>query len=107
MNYLVCEKTTLLRSYYVYVDNRQYLADNIFEKNNIKVKYRKELDYPESDYKIIFVSVSNRKDFLFVKSMCELEEAMINKGYNDYEETCNKIFYNLETPKKKVKRCIV
>ena len=104
MNFYVCERASLLRSYYIYVDCRKYLADDCFIKNNIKVKYKKELDYPNTDYKIMFVSVSNKKDYLFVKAMCELEDRMLERGYDDYEETCNEIISKISKPKKKVKK---
>ena len=107
MNFFLYEKISLFRSYYIYVDSKQYLADDIFIKNNIKVKFEKELKYSDSDYKIMLVSVSNRKDYLFVKAMCELEEKMLNKGFDNYEEICNEVFNNLSKSKKKVKKCII
>ena len=55
----------------------------------------------------MLVSVSNRKDYLFVKAMCELEEKMLNKGFDNYEEICNEVFNNLSKSKKKVKKCII
>lgn len=103
MNFITREKQDLFKSYYIYLDSNKNMADSIFKDNNIKVKYQKELDYPNSDYKIMFVSVSNKKDYLFVKSMCELEDKMLERNYLDYEEMCDSVFSKLTSSKKKVK----
>lgn len=106
MNFKVCDRLNLLRSYYMYIDNTNCLADKHFKNNNIKVFHKKEWDIPNTDYKVIYASVSNLKDYLFVKAMCELEEEILNNGATDYEEICSKMFHNNKI-KKKVKKCII
>lgn len=102
MNFKICDKTNILRSYYIYIDNNSSLADKHFKNNNIRVFHKKEWDIPNTDYKVIYASVSNQKDYLFVKAMCELEEEILDNGFNEYEEICNKMLHNYKK-KKKVK----
>ena len=104
MNFIIPDRQGLFRSYYIYLDNKNNLSDSIFKDNNIKVNCKKELSYPNSDYKIKFVSICNNKDYLFVKAMCELEDKMIEEEYLDYEEICDNVFSSIIKSKKKVKR---
>lgn len=106
MNFKICERVNILRSYYVYVDNNGDFANKHFKNNNIRVFHKKEWNIPNTDYKIIYVSVNNQKDYLFVKAMCELEDEMLDNGFNEYEEICNKMLQNYKK-KKKVKKCII
>lgn len=102
MNYFECENETLLNSHFIFIDNDNYLSKDIFKDNEIRVKFKKIYDHPNSKYKIIFASTNKYRDFLFIKSMFELENMMMENGYEDYDNVCNEIFSNLSKPKKKV-----
>ena len=106
MNYYEYKSNLSIRTKFFYIDCTKYLADDIFIANNVKVKYKKELFYSDTDYKVIFVSVPKLNDYLFIKSMDELCDKMLERGYTDYEEICEEIISKINQPKKKVKKCI-
>ncbi len=103
MNYFECGQDGFFTSTFMYVDCNQHLADNFFINNNIAVEFLEELDF-NSKYKIIFVSVNDKKSYLFVKSMIELSDLMAERGYDDYEQVCRQIFD--EEMKKRASKCI-
>ena len=107
MNYLMCDNKVLFNSNYIYIDCKESFSDIIFSNNKVKVKYKKEVDYPDTDYKIMLVSVSTNKELMFLKSMRELEKEMIRRGFNDYNDVCDTIFADITKESKKVKKWMI
>lgn len=104
MNYFECGQDGFFTSTYMYVDSRKHLADDFFVSNKLNVEFLDEIEYLNSKYIIVFVNIFDKKSYLFVKSMIELSELMEERGYDDYEDVCNKIFDN--EMKVRAKRCI-
>ena len=46
-NYIPLKNFSLKYKYFCYFDTRDYVADNLFAKNNVSVKYEKEACRPD------------------------------------------------------------
>ena len=107
MNFVICDKASLFRSYYIYLDYKDNFSDKFLSNNKVKTRCIRELEYPDSEYTIKYVSINNQKDYLFVKAMCELEETIIENGDEEYLEVCDKVFSKIMKSKKKVRTCMI
>ena len=76
---------------YAYVDTHNYIADSLFYKREIPVKFMDEYVKDGEDYRIIFCSIKRRYNEQFKKALEELKSKMLLCGHNDYEEYCNKL----------------
>lgn len=77
-------------AYYFYIDKDCYLADSLFEKYNIKVRFIGEYtrdDFPE--YVIIKCKVRKKYDLDFQKAMKQLHGKMLVLNSPTYRKACN------------------
>ena len=91
-NYIKLKKFSLFKNYYVFVDTKDYLADQIFIRNKVKVDFGEEAsceDYPK--YVVIFCKIKKKDNNKFLKSLEELERKMLILGHTDYGNICQKI----------------
>ena len=93
-NYIKLTNFSLFNYYYVFVDAPEYLADQIFIKNKVRVKFSKHMAHPETQYLIIFCKIHKKDEKAFLKSLEELPTKMSLLGYKDYEEGC-KLFISM------------
>ena len=86
-NYLRLNKFSFRYNHYVFVDTSEYLADMIFIKNKLKVRFsNKELRKPSTDYVVVFCKVKKKDTETFRKSMKELSDKMELMGRSDYSD---------------------
>lgn len=83
---------------YMYVDayiNDHYVADSIFIRNRIPIKFEETFESPDSDYCICFCKVKKAYKEEMEKSFQELKTKMALLGFLDYESFCNEMFKTL------------
>ena len=86
-NYLNLNKFSFRYNYYAFVDTTEYLADAIFAKNKLTVRFmNKEMRKPDTDYVVVFCKVKKKDAHIFRASMGELEQKMVLMGYSDYSD---------------------
>lgn len=90
-NYVQIDKFSLRYRYFCYVDVKQYLADELFKKNRIRVWFTKEYGKEDKDYIAIMCKVYKRDAKKFEALMPELEKKMLLMGYTDYAEICGEL----------------
>ena len=88
MNYICFNG--LFSLHYAYIDSHNYLADSLFNKRDIPVKFGDEMVRQGDKYRIIFCKVKKKYKEQFEKAMQELTNKMLLCGYTDYEEFCKK-----------------
>ena len=87
--YIKCRNKSLFYYYYFYIDILQeeiYLADRIFVKNNLNVKFIKDYKAPNFDLYGHIVKVKKKDEKVLLKCLEELNNKMILLGYNGYEK---------------------
>lgn len=104
MNYYECSNKGINKTVFFYIDNDEYLADDFFIKNKLKIKFKDEMASNKNNYRILFVKVNKKQKDLFIDCMEQLHNKMILKGYRDYDEICDDIMKKFkDKPKRKVK----
>ena len=92
MNNYICLTSSKLSRYkqYMYVDCKNYLADDLFIKNKITVKFEGDFTKDDSDYIFVYCKVKKKDHDKFIETLGELKNKMLIMGYSDYESFCKK-----------------
>lgn len=88
VNYVEESKRSLWYKHFCYADVREYLADALFEKYNIHVRYEGEYQKAGCDYVFIFCKVPKKEADKFEMALDELKRKMLLLGYPEYPEIC-------------------
>ena len=75
---------------YIYVDCKNYLADDLFIKNKITVNFEGDFTKDDSDYIFIYCKVKKKDHDKFIETLGELKNKMLIMGSSDYESFCEK-----------------
>lgn len=94
-NYYQLKKFSFFYHSFVFLDTKEYMADQIFINHKIKVHFGRELENPNSDYIAVFIKVKKKETEEFLRSMEELENKMLLKGHKDYPDFCNRFMKSL------------
>ena len=73
---------------YAYLDTHSYIADSIFYKHEIPVRFEDEFVKDGEKYRVIFCSVKRKYKAKFERALLEIHNKMLLCGYNDYEDSC-------------------
>ena len=92
MNNYICLTSSKLSRYkqYMYVDCKNYLADDLFIKNKITVNFEGDFTNDDSDYIFVYCKVKKKDHDKFIEILGELKNKMLIMGYSDYESFCEK-----------------
>lgn len=96
------EKFSFFRLYYAIIDVDEYLADNLFIKHQVTVRFGPEYMSPDSKYRVIFCSIRKRDEQAFLKAMEELPNKMLLLGHTDYPEYCARLRRSMDNAKEGV-----
>ena len=97
MNYVFLGKRFYL--HYAYIDTCNYLADSLFNKHDITVRFGEEYHKAGEKYIILFCKIKKKYKAKFERAMLELHNKMLICGHNDYEDFCNDIFRSFKDEK--------
>ena len=90
-NYIYLKSSTLSKyKQYMYVDCKNYLADDLFIKNKITVNFEGDFTKDDSDYIFVNCKVKKKDHDKFIETLGELKNKMLIMGYSDYESFCAK-----------------
>lgn len=96
-NHIEIRKISLLYCQYCFVDTGEYLADGIFYKNRITVRFGAEFVREGTSYRFIFCKIRKKDRSIFLQSMEELKKKMLLTGNVDYERFCEKITMSMNS----------
>jgi len=94
-NYYTLEKFSLRHDYYCFVDTEKYLADELFIRHRVSVKFQQEYQKDGMNYLIIFCKVRKRDKEEFLEALKELKNKMLLLGYTDYQDFCEELSKNI------------
>lgn len=86
-------------AHYMYFDlnvEKNYVADSLFYKREIPVKFKDEMVRDGDKYRAIFCKVKRKYKDKFEEALKELPTKMSLLGYNDYEEYCQNILKEMD-----------
>ena len=84
-----------LRPAYAYVDlnvDADYVADSLFFRRRIRVKFKEEFSLDGDKYRVIFCTVKKKDQKAFEEALDEIPAKMDLFGHLDYKEYCSKLF---------------
>ena len=87
-NYFRAETKNPVYANYVYVDTKEHLADTLFIRNKVYVKFEREYAKEGTDYVIIFCRVRKKEISKILKSFEDVDNKMALLGHSDYNEFC-------------------
>lgn len=93
-------KFSLLNTYFMFFDTEEYLADILFIRQRITVKFRDEYKTPDSPYVAIFCSVRKKDEDKFIEALRDLPDKMTLFGYTDYLSVCTGFFDQIKAESK-------
>ena len=73
---------------YAYIDLEDHLADSLFERENVAVKYEQEFVNPVNNYRLVICRVLPWHRDGFLKALSRLPNKMNLLGFNDYQQFC-------------------
>ncbi len=90
-NYILVQKH-LFRSEYIFVDAEEYLANQLFINEKIRVDFGKEFGHSEKKYLFISCKIWNKDRDKFLLAMEKLRNKMPLVGNTDYRRFCKETF---------------
>ena len=93
-----------INQYYLYVDlnvSEGYVADSLFYRRKIPVRFEEEMAKDGDQYRLIFCKVRNKYQKAFEEALAEIKNKMFLLGHNDYDEYCGRLMSGLSGGKKK------
>lgn len=87
-NYLKLKTMSPFTYSYIFLDCDEYLADQLFIKHKVPVKFGKEYRKNDSRYCVISCKIRKRYEEEFKKALAEMNNKMILRGYTDYADFC-------------------
>ena len=100
MNYLFLGGLFYLN--YAYVDlnaDSGYVADSLFYRRKIPVRFREELARDGDKYRFIFCKIKKQHKKTFEEALEELKNKMCLLGHTDYEEYCDHMMKEIKLKK--------
>ena len=91
-NYIKLKKKWYSRwNEFFYIDIQDYLADDIFVKNKIPVRFKGDYKHDGEKYVIVYCKVKSKYIDEFLNSLGELKNKMLHNGFTDYETFCKNL----------------
>ncbi len=73
---------------YAYIDLEDHLAESLFERQHVSVKYEQEFVNPINSYRLVICRVLPWHREGFLKALSQLPNKMNLLGFNDYQDFC-------------------
>ena len=87
-NYLKLKTMSPFTYSYIFLDCDEYLADQLFIKHKVPVKFGKEYRKNDSRYCVMSCKIRKRYEEEFKKALAEMNNKMILRGYTDFTDFC-------------------
>lgn len=98
-HFIRVETHSPLFRHYAFVDTKDYLADQLFIQEKVRVWFGREFLCPDSKYHIIFCKVRKRDEAAFQTALQKLPSKMLLLGHTDYLDFCRSFQSMLNSPK--------
>jgi len=90
-NFFPVNKFSLGYKYFCYFDVKDYLADALFLRHKVRVKYKLEFLKQGTNYLAVLCKVHKKDVEEFVNALEELKTKMLLLGHTNYPEFCAEI----------------
>jgi hypothetical protein len=104
-NCLRLERFSLWHKYFAFLDVGDYLADSLFIKHQVTVKFMQEYGREALPCRMIFCRIRKQDESAFLEALRELPDKMLLCGYPDYPARCRDFMEKVEHQKPKERMC--
>ena len=104
-NYLSLERFSLRHKYYAFLDVGDHLADSLFIKHQVTVKFMQEYGRDDSPYRMIFCRINKKDENAFHEALRELPNKMLLCGYPNYPAQCRDFIEKVVRKESKERAC--
>lgn len=94
--YLKIRKASLRYDYFLFFDTPEYLADQLFIRQRVRVWFDEEYTKKGSHFLAILCHVKKKDSAKFLDAIAALKNKMLLCGYPEYEADVQKMLRNLE-----------
>lgn len=94
-NYIQLKKFSLRYVYYCIIDVDEYLADELFIRHKVQVKFEHEYIKHGTNYLCIFCKIRKKDKLKFLQALEELKSKILLFGYSDYQKFCDELGKNI------------
>lgn len=84
-------QASLFHANFAIIDTAEYLADMLFVRHRVRVRYGKEFTLGNSPYRVIVCSCKKKDVPRFLDAIRELPNKMLLCGYPDYLNFCTEL----------------
>ncbi len=102
-HYLRLKKFDPFHSYFAYFDVPEFLADELFIRHQVRVRFLREYMKDGEPYMIVMCRVRKRDEARFCEALEELPRKMLLWGYIDYPEYCADKIQQMETQRQNMR----
>lgn len=97
--YLKIKKLSLRYNYFLFFDTPEYLADQLFIRQKVRVWFDEEYAKKGSRFLAILCHVKKKDSHRFIDAIVALRNKMLLCGYPEYETEVQKMLSHLEEAK--------
>lgn len=97
--YLKIKKLSLRYDYFLFFDTSEYLADQLFIRQKVRVWFDEEYAKKGSRFLAILCHVKKKDSHRFIDAIAALRNKMLLCGYPEYETEVQKMLSHLEEAK--------
>lgn len=97
--YLKLEKFSLRYAYFLFFDTKEYLADSLFIRHQVRVWFEREYEKDGTPLLAICCHVKKKDVPAFLSALEDLRDKMILCGYPEYEQDVRAMLDSLESAK--------
>lgn len=97
--YLKIKKLSLRYDYFLFFDTPEYLADQLFIRQKVRVWFDEEYAKKGSRFLAILCHVKKKDSHRFIDAIAALRNKMLLCGYPEYETEVQKMLSHLEEAK--------
>lgn len=97
--YLKIKKLSLRYNYFLFFDTPEYLADQLFIRQKVRVWFDEEYAKKGSRFLAILCHVKKKDSHRFIDAIAALRNKMLLCGYPEYETEVQKMLSHLEEAK--------
>ena len=97
--YLKIRKVSLRYNYFLFYDTSEYLADQLFSRQKVRVWFDEEYAKEGSRFLAILCHVKKRDSHRFIDAIAALRNKILLCGYPEYETEVQKMLSHLEEAK--------
>lgn len=95
-NYIELSRFPVFFRHYAFIDVPEHLADSLFIRHKVRVRFGQEYTNDQQGYSFIFCKIRKKDEKPFLEALGELSNKMMLCRHPDYDDFCQKTLDAME-----------